>query len=137
MATRIRRVGYFHATVKDEPGQGYQLLSVLAELGVSLLAFTAIPVGPMHTQLTIFPGDAPKLASEAAKAGLMLDGPHPAFLVQGDDELGVLASLHETLYEARINVFASTGVAGGRGDYGYILYVRAEDFERAAEILGV
>jgi hypothetical protein len=28
------------------------------------------------------------MESEAKKMGLALDGPHPALLVQGDDELG-------------------------------------------------
>ncbi len=33
------------------------------------------------------------LAAAAEKAGLPLDGPHPALLVQGDDELGALAGV--------------------------------------------
>jgi hypothetical protein len=34
-------------------------------------------------------------------------------------------------------VFASTGVADGRGGYGYIIFVRPEEYERAAEALDV
>ena len=33
-----------------------------------------------------------KLVSEARKSDVVLDGPHPALLVQGDDALGALAS---------------------------------------------
>ena len=40
---KIRRVDYFHATVKDSVGAGYRLLSELAAEGVNLLAFNAIP----------------------------------------------------------------------------------------------
>jgi predicted amino acid-binding ACT domain protein len=137
MATQIRRVDYFYTTVKDEPGEGYKLLSVLAELGVNLLAFTAVPVGPMHTQFTMFPEDPLKMADAAGKAGLALDGPHPALLVQGDDELGVLAGIHSKLYEANVNVFASSGVSDGKGSYGYVLYVRPDEYERAVDVLGV
>ena len=68
---------------------------------------------------------------------MTLDGPHPALLVQGDDEVGALAVIHEKLRDANVHVFASTGVADGRGGYGYIIYVRPEDFERAAKALEV
>ena len=137
MAMSIRRAEYFYTTVRDEPGEAYKLLSRLADLRIDLLAFTAIPVGPMHTQLTLFPEDALRLRSEAEKTGLVLDGPHPAFLVQGDDELGALAGIHVKLYEARINVYASTGVTDGRGCFGYVLYIRPEDYESAVTALGV
>jgi hypothetical protein len=135
MAFRIRRVDYFYATVKDQPGEAYKLLSRLASLGINLLAITAVPFGPMNTQLTIFPEDAGKLRSEAQKAGLELDGPQPAFLVQGDDNLGALAEVHMKLYEAKVNVYASSGVADSKGSYGYVIYVRPEDYERAVAAL--
>ena len=135
MAYTIRRAEYFSITVRDEPGEGYRFLSQLAGLGINLLAFTAIPVGPMHTQVTIFPEDASKMADTARRVGLVLDGPHPAFLVQGDDELGALAGIHAKLYEAKVNVYASTGVADGRGGYGYVLYVRPDQYERAVSAL--
>jgi len=137
MAYQIRRVQYFYTTVEDQPGEAYKLLSRLAEVGLSLLAFTAVPVGPMRTQLTLFPADSPKMANEGKKIGLVLDGPHSALLVQGDDELGALASVHERLYQARVNVYASSGVTDGEGSYGYVVYVRPEEYERAAKALEV
>ena len=33
MAYRIRRVDYFHATVVDQPGESYKVLSALAGMG--------------------------------------------------------------------------------------------------------
>ena len=57
MAFRIRRVEYFTTTVHDRPGEAYKLLSQLEDLGLNLVAFTAVPVGPLHAQLTIFPED--------------------------------------------------------------------------------
>ena len=91
MEFKISRVEYFHTTVADQPGEAYRILSALESLGVDLLAFTAVPVGPDTTQLTLFPEDPAKMKSEARKAGMALDGPHRAILVQGDDELGALA----------------------------------------------
>jgi hypothetical protein len=137
MAFRIRRVEYFTTAVQDQPGEAYKLLSQLEDMGLNLLAFTAVPVGPLHAQLTIFPEDPLRMADAAGKAGLVLDGPHPALLVQGDDELGALARIHARIYEANVNVYASSGVADGRGSFGYIIYVKPDDFERAAAALGV
>jgi hypothetical protein len=137
MACSVRCVEYFSTTVVGQPGEAYRLLETLADLGISLLAFTAVPIGPMHTQLTLFPEDTGKLASEAQSDNLVLDGPHPALLVQGDDELGALAELHKKLSDGRVNVYASTGVADGRGSFGYVIYVRPEEFARATEALGL
>jgi hypothetical protein len=137
MAHTIRRAEYFHATVVDQPGEAYRVLSTLEDLGVDLLAFTAVPVGPGRTQLTLFPADPSKMAAEAGKARMTLDGPHPALLLQGDDELGALVEVHEKLYRSGVNVYASTGVSDGAGKYGYVIYVRQEDCERAAKALGL
>jgi hypothetical protein len=137
MAFNIRRVDYYYTTVEDVPGEAYKLLTRLAGLGVNLLAFNAVPVGPARTQLTLFPEEGAKLSDAARKANFPVDGPHKAILVQGDDELGALASVHERLYQARVNVYASTGVTDGQGSYGWILYVRSDDYDRAAQALGV
>jgi predicted amino acid-binding ACT domain protein len=137
MTCSVRRVDYFSTTVEDQPGAAYRLLTALADLGINLLAFTAVPSGRLHTQLTIFPEDTGKLTREAQQDRLVLDGPHPALLVQGDDELGALADLHGKLADARVNVYASTGVADGSGCFGYIIYVRPEDYDRASAALGL
>lgn len=137
MAFSIRRVDYFYVTVKHDPGEAYKLLSRLADLGINLLAFTAVPIGPAHTQLTIFPEDTRSLMDNAKKADLDINGPHPALLVSGDDELGAFAGIHQKLFEANVNAYASSGVADGRGGYGYILYIKPNEFERAAVALGI
>ncbi len=137
MSFRIRRVDYYYHMVEDQPGEAYKLLANLAGMGVSLLAFTAVPLGPSRTQLSLFPEDAPRFVEAARKAGMPIDGPHNALLVQGDDELGALAGIHEKLFNARVNVYASNSVSDGRGNYGYLVYVRPEDYKRAAEALEV
>lgn len=137
MSLSIHRVQYFYATVKDQPGEGYRILSELATGDVNLLAFSAVPMGPAHTQLVLFPENADRLVRIAAKAGWVLTEPHNALLIQGDDQLGALADIHARLYNAKVNVYASNGVTDGKGSYGYILYIRPEEFETAAQTLGV
>jgi hypothetical protein len=137
IAFTVRRVEYHYATVRDNLGAAYRVLAQLAERGVDLLAFTAIPIGPAVAQFAVFPVDPARLAAEAEAARIQLDGPHHALLVQGDDELGALASVHERLFEAGVDVYASTGVTDGRGSFGYVVYVREEQFERGAQALGV
>lgn len=137
MATHIRRVYYYNMTVRDRPGEAYKTLMRLKEMGVNLLGFAAFPVGPINTRLTLFPDDSGRLAHEAKQRELSVDGPYPCLLVQGDDELGALVGIHEKLYQANVNVYASTCVADGRGGYGYILYIRPDKFDTACKALGV
>lgn len=131
MAYSLRQIDYYTTTIRDEPGEAYRLLSLLEGLGVNLDAFTAVPIGPGQTQLTLFPDDGKRLTTEAERAGMLLDGPFPALLVRGDDELGALADVHMKLYEAGVNVYAASGVSDGKSCFGYIIYVRPEEVQRA------
>jgi hypothetical protein len=135
MPFTIRSVEYYYANVRDELGAAYRLLSQLAERGVNLLAFTAVPAGPTLVQFALFPEDPNKLVAEARGAQLPLDGPHRALLVQGDDELGALAGVHERLFRAGVDIYASSGVTNARGGFGYVVYVREDQFSRAVEAL--
>ena len=136
MAFAVRRTNYFYVTVNGERGEGQRLLAGFAGLGVDLLAFTAVPIGPTRVQFALFPADEGKLRHAAEQAGVALDGPHPALLVQGDDEMGALAGIHGTLDAADVDVFASSGVSDGRGNFGYVIYAQAEQYDRAAAALG-
>jgi hypothetical protein len=138
MSTKtIRRVDYFYVTVKDEPGQAFQVLQQMAGLGVNLLAFAAVPTGPDTTMLTLFPEDSHNLQTVAKRAGMHLVGPHGAFLVRGSEGLGALVDVHETLYKANVNVYSSTAVTDGHSCFGYLIYVRPNEYDRAAVALGV
>jgi hypothetical protein len=137
MACNISRVEYFHTSIKDRPGEAYKFLSQLALLKINLLAFTATPIGPTVTQLTIFPESPKIMKNEATRSGLILEGPYPALLVRGDDKLGALAEIHLKIYEANVNVYSASGVSDGKGAFGYVVYVKSEDFEKAATALGI
>lgn len=137
MTFTVRRIDYFYIMIEDTPEVGYQVLSQLSEQNVNLVAITAVPFGPARTQLTVFPDETSEMQRIAKQANISLDGPHPALVVQGDDEVGALVQIHEKLRDANVHVFASTGVADGRGGYGYVIYVRPDEHQRAAEALGV
>ena len=137
MAIAKRRVKYFYTMVKDRPGEAYRLLAELSESGVNLLAFNTIPMGPNLTQVMLFPEDITSLAEAAERSSLALTGPERAFLIQGDDRLGALAEVHRTLADVGVNVYASGGVTDGHGCFGYLVYVRPEEYEQAAAALGI
>ena len=137
MTHTVRPVDYFHATVRDQAGEAFRVLSSLAEAGVNLLAFSASPVGAAAAHMVLFPEDPDALVAYAGRSGMVLNGPERALIVQGDDKLGALAEIHRQLADAGINVFASNAVTGGEGRYGYVIHVRAVEFDAAARALGV
>ena len=137
MACSISKVEYFRTTIKDRPGEAYKFLSQLALLRINLLAFSATPISTTDTQLTFFPENPKFMKNEASRAGLHMEGPNPALLVQCDDRLGALADIHLRIYEADVNVKSAGGVTDGRGAFGYVIYVKSEDFDRAAAALGI
>jgi hypothetical protein len=137
MAFTIRAVEYYYANVRDELGAAYRVLSALAERRINLLAFTAVPSGPARAQFALFPEHPQTLVAEAKAINLPLDGPYRALLVQGDDELGALATVHERLVDAGVDIYASTGVTDGAGSFGYVIYVREDTFQQAQAALGL
>ena len=137
MSLQVRTVEYYYVTVQDRPGQAAELLKLLSEGGVDLLAFSIVPTGPIHTQLMLFPAEPSQLLATTQRAGLTLTGPQHALLVQGDNQLGALLEIHQLLAEADINVYASNGVVDTHGYFGYVLFVRPEDFKKAAIAVGI
>jgi len=137
MGAQIFSVDYYLAVVEDKPGEGSRFLSWLASQEVNLLAFNACPIGGGKSQLTIYPVNSFWLGHQARQKGYRLDGPHHAFIVHGDDELGALTDIHHKLANADINVSTSNGIVDGRGGYRYILHVDPGDFEMAQNVLEV
>jgi hypothetical protein len=137
MAFELKRVEYFNITVDGHAGEGSKLLSTFAGVGISLLAFKAVPVEPDRTRFTLFPNDSSKMIHGAKKAGLEMDGPYSALIVQGNDESGALADIFEKLAQAGINVNESSGIADIKGWYGVVLYLEQEDCVKAATALEI
>ncbi|PID78853.1 hypothetical protein CSB20_13060 [bacterium DOLZORAL124_64_63] len=137
MGANIYSVDYFYTTVEDTPGRSCKFLETLVHEEVNLLAFNAFPVGGDRTQLVIYPLNSVWLGKLARHEGLRLVGPHHAFMVHGDDELGALVKIHKQLCDADINVSSSNGVADGRGGYRYIMHVHPDDYQEAMTVLNV
>ena len=134
MAEAIRRVEYFYVQVPNKAGEGARVLGVLKQAGVNLLAFSGFPTG-QRSQLDFVPADPQAFKQAAKNAGWRVTGPKRAFLIQGDDRVGVIAEIHEKLAGAKINVVAVDAVCAGSGRYGAILWVAPRDFNRAATVL--
>lgn len=135
MEITIKKIDYYYTTVEDKHSKGYWLLEHFRQKGVKLKAFTAFPLGAGRSQLDFVPYDAAILEKAAAEVGTPLIGPKKAFLVQGEDEMAVLIEMHFKLSSAGINVHASNGVSDGAGRFGFILWVKPEDYEAAVEAL--
>jgi hypothetical protein len=137
MGATIYSVDYYYTTVEDKPGQGCKFLKMLAQEEVNLLAFNAFPVGRDRTQLVIYPLNTTWLGEMARHEGLRLVGPHHAFMVHGDDELGALVNIHQKLCDSEINVSSSNGITDGRGGYRYIMHVHPDDYSQARSVLEI
>src|SRR5271170_5844309 len=106
MALNARTVEYFYTRVQDDPGKTYDLLARLASEEISLLAFSAVPFGPNHIELTLFPDHSEQLLRVAHQLDWSLTGPQHACLVQGDDRLGALAEIQRKLLQAGVKIYA-------------------------------
>ena len=135
MADTVQRVEYFYVQVPNKAGEGVRYLTALSEAGINLLAFSGFPEG-RGSQLDFVPVDAAAFRGFAKRSKWKLTGPKRAFLLEGDDRVGVIAQVHTKLAEAKINVTAIDAVCAGAGRYGAILWVAARDYNRAATLLG-
>jgi len=137
MALNVRRVNYYKVIVEDKHGKGYWLLEHLRQKGVALIAFLAFPLGGGRSQFDFVTDDIEMLRKAMIEAGTEMVGPKRAFLVQGEDKIGAIVELHHKLASAEISAHAASGVAAGSGHFGYILWVKSEDYEAAAGVLGI
>jgi predicted amino acid-binding ACT domain protein len=135
MTLKFHKTEYFYAGVKDETGEGFRFLSRLATHKVDLLALTAVPFGPDRAQFTLFPMSSESLVDAAKREGIILDGPHAAILVHGEDQVGAFAGVLSKVAAAGVNVFSAQGMTDGRGGFGYVLYVKPSDVDKALEAL--
>ncbi|MBI2219363.1 MAG: hypothetical protein HYU51_18960 [Candidatus Rokubacteria bacterium] len=135
MADEIRRVEYFYVQVADKPGEGARALAALRDAGVNLIAFSGFPEG-RRAQLDFVPEDAAAFRQAAKKAGWKVTGPKKAFMISGEDRVGVVADVLGKLADAKINVVAVDALCAGQGRYGAILWVEPGAVAKTAKLLG-
>ena len=135
MPLSVRTVEYFYIRIEDDPGKAFDLLARLAAEDIKLLAFSVVPFGPNHFELTIFPDNGEDFPRAAEKLGLTITGPQHACLIHGDDHLGAFAEIHQGLLDAGVSIYASSGVTDGDGHYGYVIYFKEGDHIAAQRAL--
>ena len=135
MAYRTLKVNYCKMTILSRAGQGEKILAALAEAGINLLAFTGFPAGGGKSQVDFVSDAMPAIRRLAKKEGWRLSDTKNAFLVQGNDEVGVVHKVLKRLADEKINVVAVDAVAAGAGRFGMILWVRPKDYRAATRAL--
>ena len=135
MADTVQRVEYFYVQVPNRAGEGARYLGALSEAGVNLLAFSGFPEG-RGSQLDFVPADPAAFRAFARRAKWKVTGPKRAFLLAGEDRVGVVADVHAKLAAAKVNVTAVDALCAGAGRYGAILWVAPRDYNKAARLLG-
>lgn len=136
MADRVRKVSYCYPTVPHRAGQAARVLAALKDAGIDLLLFHGFPSRGGKAQLDLVTEDMAGLRRVAAKNGWKLSAAKRAFLIQGTDQPGAVYRHVNKLAEAGIRITAGSGIAAGAGRYGMILWVRQNDYARAARALG-
>jgi hypothetical protein len=137
MGDKVQRVSYWHMEVPNKSGEGLKVLGALKEASVNLLSFTAFPVGGGRSELVLVPETIDAFTKAAKDAGLALSAKKEAFFIQGPERPGVVAEVLKKLADAKINIHAANAASGGTASYGFILWVKPEDFAAAARALGV
>jgi len=136
MKETVRKVDYFSMNVADKPGEAARVLEALDEAGVNLLAFTGFPRG-RRSQLDFIPEDAGAFRDAARRIKLKLNPKKSGFLIQGEDQRGIIAKILSQLGNAGINITAIDAVSAGQGRYGAILWVQPRDVNKAAKVFGI
>jgi predicted amino acid-binding ACT domain protein len=137
MANTVRKIDYYALTVPDKAGEGHRILSALAEAGVNLLAVVGFPLGEGKAQIDLVPEDATAFAQAAERMKLRTRKAKQAFLVQGDDRVGVVSEVLGKLASQKIQLTAAQALAAGAGRWAMIFWVKPGSVEKAAKALGV
>jgi len=137
MPNAIRKVDYYALTVPDKAGEGHRILSALAQQGVNLLAVIGFPLGEGKAQLDLVPENPAAFTQAAERMKLRPRKAKQAFLVQGDDRIGVVSEVLGRLASQKIQLTAAQALAAGAGRWAMILWVKPGSVEKAAKALGV
>lgn len=134
MADKIWKVDYFKTEVPNRIGEGARILGVLKAARVDLLAFTGFPSG-RRVQMDFVPKNPAAFRKAAKKSGLRVAVKKGAFMVQGRDRAGAIATVLEKLAAAKVSVVALDGVSAGGGRFGAIFWVKPKDVAKASKAL--
>ena len=116
--------------VEAKPGTLSKIAAQLRDAGVNCLGLWAFNMGPDAAEAIIIP-------ENAAKAKSVLQGARSstAFLLFGEDKVGVLCPTLDAIAKAGINLEA-VGALGVGGRCATCIWPRDEDVDKVAKILG-
>lgn len=134
MADKIWKVDYFKTEVPNRVGEGARILGALKAAKVDLLAFTGFPSG-RRVQMDFVPKNPAAFRKAARKAGLKVTLKKGAFMVQGRDRTGAIASILQKLSAAKVSLVALDGVSAGGGRFGAIFWVKPKDVAKTVKAL--
>jgi len=135
MPDKARQVDYFHISIPDKPGEAARVLNLLAQAGVNMVGFCGFPRGAHKSQLDFIVDDSAALKRAARNLGLKLSDRKRAFIVQGSDRPGAIATVLNALAQKKINVTSIQAVGSGDGTYGALVWVKEPDVRKAAKAL--
>jgi hypothetical protein len=117
-------------------GSEADTVNELVASGIRLLALSAMAAGGGKIQWNVVPEEPAALVEKLEAMGVRPNRHSAGFWVRGDDGVGAVAGVLERLAEGQIGVTAMQAVAGC-GGYGALLWVKPQDLERAARLLGL
>jgi hypothetical protein len=122
----VKKVTYCNTVVTNRAAQGAKVLAELKRVGVNLTAFSGFPMGDGRAQLDFVTENIAAVRRVFKKNGWTLSKPN-----------GVGAAFNhiEKLGKEKISITAADAVYAGQGRFGMILWVKPEDYRRAARIL--
>jgi hypothetical protein len=128
-------INYFSIVVPNKCGEGVKVLDGLKTAGVNLVAVWGYPIKGKKSVLDIAPEDAKAFSKAVKKMGLEASAKKTAFLVEGEDQLGAVATVMGKLAAAGVSVHAAQAVTAGGGRYGMLLQVGDDDVKKAKKAL--
>ena len=128
-----KRTKYFSIPVPHKPGELARFARRMKEAGVNLVGLWGFGMGPYRAELLAIPSDAvafqKALASTSWKAN-----EKTCFQLSGEDQLGALCSLADSLADAGVNVEA-VGMMGVGGRCAGLLWCDDKDLDKIGKLL--
>ncbi|MGC9319772.1 MAG: ACT domain-containing protein [Armatimonadota bacterium] len=133
MSHTIRQVTAVVMQVEDRVGMLHEVLCVLRDAGVNMLAIAS--QRRQGTALMAIPENPQKVRQLAAQHGVHLQT-RQVFLVEGDDRVGALCGITEAIANAGISIEDIAAISAANR-YAAVLTFADADLEAAAEALGL